>query len=116
MAKKRGLFERHCIFRQSPRPTLYCLLKPNYRLKEVLRLLIVRKYSSKIFSLGKLLAEDSPLQLLNIYGLETLEQVFLKLCVKDDKESTSASNVDQNCQKPPMLHSWTGNFYLITVL
>jgi len=58
---------------------------------------------------GKLLAEDSPLQLLNIYGLETLEQVFLKLCIKDDKESTSASNVDQNCQKPPMLHSWTGS-------
>ena len=59
---------------------------------------------------GKLLAEDSPLQLLTIYGLETLEQVFLKLCVKDDKDSTTtSSSADQICQKPPLLHSWTGN-------
>ena len=59
---------------------------------------------------GKLLAEDSPLQLLTIYGLETLEQVFLKLCIKDDKDSTTvSSSADQNCQKPPLLHSWTGN-------
>ena len=59
---------------------------------------------------GKLLAEDSPLQLLTIYGLETLEQVFLKLCIKDEKDSTTvSSSADQICQKPPLLHSWTGN-------
>ena len=64
---------------------------------------------------GKLLAEESPLQLLTIYGLVTLEQVFLKLCVKDDKESGSQStNLDQNCQKPPMLHSWTGKIFRIS--
>ena len=63
---------------------------------------------------GKLLAEDSPLQLLTIYGLETLEQVFLKLCIKDDKDSTTvSSSADQICQKPPLLHSWTGNYILI---
>lgn len=33
---------------------------------------------------GHLLAEDSPSQLLSIYGLNTLEEVFLKLCVKED--------------------------------
>ena len=33
---------------------------------------------------GKLLAEDSPMQLLNIYSLNTLEEVFLKLCVKEE--------------------------------
>jgi len=59
---------------------------------------------------GKLLAEDSPLQLLTIYGLETLEQVFLKLCIKDEKDSTTvSSSADQICQKPPLLHSWTGS-------
>ena len=59
---------------------------------------------------GKLLAEDSPMQLLTIYGLETLEQVFLKLCVKDEKGSTTS--MEQNCQKPPLLHSWTGKITL----
>ena len=34
---------------------------------------------------GKLLAEDSPSNLLTINGFETLEQVFLKLCKRDEK-------------------------------
>lgn len=36
---------------------------------------------------GKLLAEDSPTQLLTIYGLNTLEEVFLKLCVKEESKN-----------------------------
>ncbi len=36
---------------------------------------------------GQLLAEDSPNQLLTIYGLNTLEEVFLKLCVKEESKN-----------------------------
>ena len=56
---------------------------------------------------GKLLAEDSPLQLLSIYGLESLEDVFLKLCIKDDKEINGGG--DQSLNKLPILDSWTGS-------
>ena len=47
---------------------------------------------------GKLLAEDSPMQLLNIYSLNTLEEVFLKLCVKEESQ----------IRIPSMLQNWTG--------
>ena len=46
------------------------------------------------------LAENSPLALLNFYNLDTLEEVFLKLCVKAEKE---------NGGKIQMLQSWTGS-------
>lgn len=41
---------------------------------------------------GKLLAEDSPSNLLKIHQCITLEDVFLKLCMKD-KSTNNASNV-----------------------
>jgi ABC-type multidrug transport system ATPase subunit len=38
---------------------------------------------------GSLLAEDSPSQLMTIYGLNSLEDVFLKLCVKQESKTKS---------------------------
>ena len=54
---------------------------------------------------GKLLAEDSPMQLLNIYSLNTLEEVFLKLCVKEES---------QGHRIPSMLQNWTGSTRSVT--
>ena len=42
---------------------------------------------------GKLLAEDSPMQLLNIYSLNTLEEVFLKLCVKEESSQIGKKKI-----------------------
>ena len=49
---------------------------------------------------GRLLAEDSPSQLLNIYGMNTLEDVFLRLCVRDENKV--------GVPKMSMNQSWTG--------
>lgn len=51
---------------------------------------------------GRLLAEDSPSQLLNIYGMNTLEDVFLRLCVRDENKV--------GVPKISMNQSWTGTF------
>ncbi len=37
---------------------------------------------------GRLLAEDSPQNLLAVHEMTTLEDVFLKLCIKDVEESS----------------------------
>lgn len=39
---------------------------------------------------GHLLAEESPQNLLSIHGLSTLEDVFLKLCMKDGSKMATA--------------------------
>ena len=58
---------------------------------------------------GKLLAEDSPSNLLDICRLETLEQVFLKLCKKDEKVITT--NPEREiANKSLVLPSWTSEF------
>lgn len=45
---------------------------------------------------GRLLAEESPKNLLRIYGIKSLEDVFLKLCMKDNdtKETDNTTNGD----------------------
>ena len=40
---------------------------------------------------GKLLAEDSPLRLLEIYNKPNLESVFLHLCVSDDTDAVETT-------------------------
>lgn len=40
---------------------------------------------------GRLLAEESPEHLLRIYNLSSLENVFLKLCMKDEGTDQEAS-------------------------
>ncbi|XP_032783939.2 LOW QUALITY PROTEIN: ABC transporter G family member 20 [Daphnia magna] len=47
---------------------------------------------------GRLLAEESPDNLLRNYRLPSLEEVFLKLCMKDDGENrTEPSQAIENC-------------------
>jgi ABC-type multidrug transport system ATPase subunit len=58
---------------------------------------------------GKLLAEDSPSNLLEIYRLETLEQVFLKLCRRDEKVITTNPEREIS-NKSLVLPSWTSEF------
>ena len=60
---------------------------------------------------GKLLAEESPSYLLNIYGLDNLEQVFLKLCKRDEKV-ISTNPKRQITHKPLVVPTWTGEFRL----
>ena len=58
---------------------------------------------------GKLLAEESPSYLLNIYGLDNLEQVFLKLCKRDEKV-VPTNPKKQIAHKPLVVPTWTGEF------
>jgi len=51
---------------------------------------------------GCLLAEDSPNQLMTIYGLNSLEDVFLRLCVKDDSKIVMPPKLSLN-------QSWSGS-------
>ena len=60
---------------------------------------ILIKYFQGLYYLISILAEDSPSQLLTIYGMNTLEDVFLRLCVKDDNKVANKISLNQ---------SWTG--------
>ena len=60
---------------------------------------------------GKLLAEESPSYLLNIYGLDNLEQVFLKLCKRDEK-AVPTKPKRQIAHKPLVVPTWKGEFRL----
>ena len=60
---------------------------------------------------GKLLAEESPSYLLNTYGLDTLEQIFLKLCKREEKE-VSTNPKRQIAHKPLIVPTWTGEFWV----
>ena len=44
---------------------------------------------------GRLLAEDCPTSLLENYGLPTLEDVFLKLCIRDGRLNESSESVNE---------------------
>ena len=55
---------------------------------------------------GVLLAEDSPNQLMTIYGLNSLEDVFLRLCVKDDSKIVMPPKLSLN-------QSWSGKYFKI---
>ncbi len=49
---------------------------------------------------GRLLAEDLPQNLLKDYGLLSLENVFLKLCIKDGIEKKRDEvNIDGNSRR-----------------
>ena len=64
---------------------------------------------------GKLLAEESPSYLLNIYGLDNLEQVFLKLCKRDEKVvPTIPRKQIAIAHKPLVVPTWTGEFRVVT--
>lgn len=57
---------------------------------------------------GRLLAEESPENLLKDYRLPSLEDVFLKLCMKDDKDDgglTSTTSKDNNFAASRKPHS-----------
>ena len=58
---------------------------------------------------GKLLAEESPSYLLKTYRLNTLEQVFLTLCTRDEKV-VSTNPKRQIAHKPLVVPTWTGEF------
>ena len=58
---------------------------------------------------GKLLAEESPSYLLNTYGLDNLEQVFLKLCKRDEKVVPTNPKKEIS-HKPLVVPTWTGEF------
>jgi hypothetical protein len=45
---------------------------------------------------GRLLVEESPANLLRDYGLSSLEDVFLKLCLKDDGNVPAGQSTESN--------------------
>lgn len=45
---------------------------------------------------GRLLVEDSPKQLLVLHKMTTLEDVFLKLCIKDGEQSSTEANKESH--------------------
>lgn len=45
---------------------------------------------------GRLLVEESPQNLLRDYGLSSLEDVFLKLCLKDDGNVPAGQSTESN--------------------
>lgn len=45
---------------------------------------------------GRLLVEESPENLLRDYGLSSLEDVFLKLCLKDDGTVPAGQSTESN--------------------
>ena len=59
---------------------------------------------------GRLLAEDSPSRLLDIYGHASLEDVFLDLCLKEDmgkekEEEEEANRQDLSVISKPDMYS-----------
>jgi hypothetical protein len=59
---------------------------------------------------GRLLAEDSPSRLLDIYGHASLEDVFLDLCLKEDmgkdkEEEEEANRQDLTVISKPDMYS-----------
>lgn len=62
---------------------------------------------------GRLLAEESPQNLLRNYQLETLEQVFLKLCMKDGNRKDTPNAVTKSdsvvVRVPSPLHAGFDN-------
>lgn len=64
---------------------------------------------------GRLLAEAPPESLIQMFKAETLEDVFLDLCLKQDKSSSNASSstVSMNNMETNELHEQQDLFPLV---